>query len=99
MADEIVYKKMYRKADQYLKDTIPVAHGKKANQKMKPYIVLQYCNSNIINLDTSHFNNFEDNLRNLSLCGILFESALSRRLELWQTKSYIKKCTEKLINI
>ena len=42
MADEVVYKKMYRKADEHLKDTIPVAHGKKANQKMKPYIVLQY---------------------------------------------------------
>ena len=42
MADEIAYKKMYRKADEHLKDRVPVAHGKKANQKMKPYIVLQY---------------------------------------------------------
>ena len=41
MADEIVYKKMYRKADAHLKDTIPVAHGKKSNQKMKPYAILR----------------------------------------------------------
>lgn len=38
MADE---KKTYRKVDEHLKDK-PAEHGKKPNQKLKPYVVLQY---------------------------------------------------------
>ena len=32
---------MARKVDAYLEDT-PAKHGKKPNQKLKPYVVLQY---------------------------------------------------------
>lgn len=42
MAEEIVYKKFYRKADQHLNGTVEAKHGKQANQKLKPYMVLQH---------------------------------------------------------
>ena len=42
MADEIVYKKIARKADKGLDGKIVVKHGKQTNQKLKPYVVLEY---------------------------------------------------------
>lgn len=42
MADEIIYKKMTRKADKSLENKIIAKHGKQANQKLKPYVVLEY---------------------------------------------------------
>ena len=42
MADEIVYKKVTRKADKGLEGKVVAKHGKQTNQKLKPYVVLQY---------------------------------------------------------
>lgn len=42
MADEIGYTKMTRKADKSLENKIIAKHGKQANQKLKPYVVLEY---------------------------------------------------------
>ena len=42
MAEEIVYKKFNRKADQHLNGTVEAKHGKQINQKIKPYVVLQF---------------------------------------------------------
>lgn len=42
MAEETTYKKFYRKADKHLNETIEAKHGKQVNQKIKPYVVLQY---------------------------------------------------------
>ena len=42
MADEVVYKKMTRKADKGLEGKVVTKHGKQANQRLKTYVVLQY---------------------------------------------------------
>ena len=42
MSDTPVYKKMTRKADKHLEGKIIAKHGKQVNQKLKPYLVLQY---------------------------------------------------------
>ena len=42
MADEIVYKKVTRKADKGLEGKVVAKHGKQTNQKLMPYVVLQY---------------------------------------------------------
>ena len=42
MADEIVYKKVTRKADKGLEGKVIARHGKQTNQKLKPYVVLEY---------------------------------------------------------
>ena len=42
MADEIVYKKVTRQADKGLEGKVIAKHGKQTNQKLKPYVVLQY---------------------------------------------------------
>ena len=42
MADEIIYKKMTRKADKGLEGKVVAKHGKQTNQKLKPYVVLEY---------------------------------------------------------
>lgn len=42
MADENVYKKVTRKADKGLEGKVVAKHGKQTNQKLKPYVVLQY---------------------------------------------------------
>lgn len=42
MADEIVYKKVTRKADKGLEGKVVTKHGKQTNQKLKPYVVLEY---------------------------------------------------------
>lgn len=42
MTDSKNMKKVQRKADIYLEDTKEAHHGKKPNQKIKPYVVLQY---------------------------------------------------------
>ena len=45
------YKKFYRKTDKHLKGKIETKHGKQNNQKMKPYLVLQYL---LKNSDENH---------------------------------------------
>lgn len=42
MPEEKVYKKFYRKADEHLNGKVEAKHGKQINQKIKPYVVLQY---------------------------------------------------------
>ena len=42
MADEVVYKKMTRKADKGLEGKVVAKHGKQKEQRLKPYVVLQY---------------------------------------------------------
>lgn len=42
MAEQKVYKKVSRKADRLLEGKIIAKHGKQANQKLKPYVVLEY---------------------------------------------------------
>ena len=42
MADEIVYKKMTRKADKGLEGKVVAKHGKQKEQRLKAYMVLQY---------------------------------------------------------
>lgn len=42
MPDEIVYKKVTRKADKGLEGKVIAKHGKQTNQKLKPYVVPQY---------------------------------------------------------
>lgn len=42
MADEIVYKKVSRKADRLLEGKVIAKHSRQTNQKLKPYVVLQY---------------------------------------------------------
>ena len=42
MSDTPVYKKMTRKADKHLEGKVIAKHGKQNNQKLKPYLVLQY---------------------------------------------------------
>ena len=42
MSDEIVYKKVTRKTDKGLEGKIVAKHGKQTNQKLKPYVVLEY---------------------------------------------------------
>lgn len=42
MSDKPVYKKMTRKADKHLEGKVIAKHGKQNNQKLKPYLVLQY---------------------------------------------------------
>ena len=41
MDDEIVYKKMTRKADKGLERKVVAKHSKQTNQKLKPYVVPQ----------------------------------------------------------
>lgn len=42
MEKEPVYKKFYRKADKHLNGQVEAKHGKQTNQKIKPYVVLQF---------------------------------------------------------
>ena len=42
MADEIVYKKVTRKADKGLEGKVIAKHGKQKEQRLKTYVVLQY---------------------------------------------------------
>ena len=42
MGDKNLYKKVTRKADQFLEGKVVAKHGKQTNQKLKPYLVLQY---------------------------------------------------------
>ena len=42
LADENVYKKMTRKVDKGLEGKVVTQHGKLTNQKLKPYVVLEY---------------------------------------------------------
>ena len=42
MADEIVYKKMTRKADKGLEGKVVAKHGRQKEQRLKAYMVLQY---------------------------------------------------------
>ena len=42
MADEVVYKKITRKADKGLEGKVVAKHGKQKEQRLKTYVVLQY---------------------------------------------------------
>ena len=42
MAEEVVYKKMTRKADKGLEGKVVAKHGKQKEQRLKTYVVLQY---------------------------------------------------------
>ena len=64
------YKKFYRKADKYLNGKIEVSHGKKNNQKMKPYLVLQYL---LKKSDENHQKSAYDIMAYLEECGITAE--------------------------
>ena len=70
MADEIVYKKITRKADKGLEGKIVAKHGKQTNQKLKPYLVLQYL---LKNTDENHIANAYEIIDFLELCGISAE--------------------------
>ena len=65
MADEIVYKKVTRKADKGLEGKVIAKHGKQTNQKLKPYVVLEYLmkysdeNNTKSAYDISHFLQFQ----------------------------------------
>lgn len=67
MADEIVYKKMTRKADQGLQGKVVAKHGKQANQRLKPYVVLQYL---LKYSDENHVKSSYDIIGYLEGCGI-----------------------------
>lgn len=60
---------MARKADQYLTDK-PAEHGKKPNQKLKPYVVLQYL---LKSTDENHVATAFDIIAFLAECGIAAE--------------------------
>ena len=68
--DEIIYKKFYRKADKHLNGKIEAKHGKRNNQKMKPYLVLQYL---LKNTDENHTQSAYDIMEYLDECGISAE--------------------------
>ena len=42
MEKKPTYKKMTRKADKGLEGKVVAKHGKQTNQKLKPYVVLEY---------------------------------------------------------
>ena len=70
MADEIVYKKMTRKADKGLEGKVIAKHGKQTNQKLKPYVVLEYL---MKYSDENHTKSAYDIIGYLENCGISAE--------------------------
>ena len=64
------YKKFYRKTDKHLNGKIETKHGKQNNQKMKPYLVLQYL---LKNSDENHTKSAYDIMGYLEECGITAE--------------------------
>ena len=70
MTDEIKYKKFYRKEDKILYGTVEAKHGKQVNQKIKPYVVLQYL---LKESDENNVKSAYDIIEFLELCGISAE--------------------------
>lgn len=70
MEDEVTYKKYYRKSDQHLNGTVAAKHGKQANQKLKPYMVLQFL---LKNTDENHVASVFDIMAALEDWGITAE--------------------------
>ena len=70
MAEEKVYKKFTRKADQHLNYKEEPKHGKQVNQKIKPYVVLQYL---LRNTDEEHTTTAFHIVSYLQECGISAE--------------------------
>ena len=70
MAGENQMKKAQRKADAYLEDAKEAQHGKRPNQKLKPYIVLQYLQKQT---DENHVATASDIIAYLEECGIFAE--------------------------
>ena len=68
--EEKKYKKFYRKVDEHLNGKIEAKHGKQNNQKMKPYLVLQYL---LKNTDENHTQSAYDIMEYLGECGISSE--------------------------
>nr|QGT50980.1 transcriptional regulator [uncultured Firmicutes bacterium] len=67
---KVKYKKFYREADKHLNNQIQAKHGKQFNQKMKPYLVLQYL---LKNSDADHPRTSFDIIGYLEECGITAE--------------------------
>ena len=70
MTDEIKYKKFYRKEDKILNGTVEAKHGKQVNQKIKPYVVLQYL---LKESDENNVKSAYDIIEFLELCDISAE--------------------------
>ncbi len=68
--EEITYKKYYRKSDQHLNGTVAAKHGKQTNQKLKPYMVLQFL---LKNTDENHVASVFDIMAALEGWGITAE--------------------------
>ena len=64
------YKKFYRKTDKHLNGKIETKRDKQNNQKMKPYLVLQYL---LKNSDENHTKSAYDIMGYLEECGITAE--------------------------
>lgn len=67
MADEVVYKKITRKADAHLEGKVEAKHGKQSNQRLKTYVVLQYL---LKYSDENHPKSAYDIIGHLEECGI-----------------------------
>ena len=67
MADEVIYKKMTRKADKGLEGKIVAKHGKQKEQRLKTYVVLQYL---LKYSDENHTKSAYDIMGYLAECGI-----------------------------
>lgn len=70
MVENKQLKQVQRKADAYLEGTKESQHGKRPNQKMKPYVVLQYL---LKQTDENHVATASDIIGFLEECGILAE--------------------------
>lgn len=70
MTEEVKYKKFYRKQDKILNGTVEAKHGKQVNQKIKPYVVLQYL---LKESDENNVKSAYDIIEFLELCGISAE--------------------------
>ena len=70
MTEEVKYKKFYRKEDKILNGTVEAKHGKQVNQKIKPYVVLQYL---LKESDENNVKSAYDIIEFLELCGISAE--------------------------
>lgn len=70
MEEKPVYKKFYRKADAHLNGKVIAKHGKRDNQKLKPYVVLQYL---LKYSDENNVKSAYDIIEHLADCGISAE--------------------------
>lgn len=83
MSDEVVYKKMTRKADAHLEGKVIAKHGKPVNQRLKTYVVLQYL---LKYSDENHTKSTYDIMGfwlSVSMLPSLLQRARSRGLWMW----------------